>query len=125
MKILSENNISLNQLENINGTGRAGRITKKDMIQFIENMNNKKVEEKTVSSIKINKGEDIPEYDIKSKIEKIKTVSPGKIQELSHMRKAISNHMMKSINTSAHVHLMTEIDVTEIVNFVKANQNSL
>ena len=29
MKILSENNISLNQLENINGTGRAGRITKK------------------------------------------------------------------------------------------------
>ena len=124
MKILSENNISLNQLENINGTGRAGRITKKDMIQFIENMNNKKVEEKTVSSIKINKGEDIPEYDIKSKIETIKTVSPGKVQELSHMRKAISNHMMKSINTSAHVHLMTEIDVTEIVNFVKANQNS-
>ena len=124
MKILSENNISLNQLENINGTGRAGRITKKDMIQFIENMNNKKVEEKTVSSIKINKGEDIPEFDIKSKIETIKTVSPGKVQELSHMRKAISNHMMKSINTSAHVHLMTEIDVTEIVNFVKANQNS-
>ena len=37
------------------------------------------------------------------------------------MRKAISNHMMKSINTSAHVYLMTEIDVTEIVNFVKAN----
>ena len=94
------------------------------MLQFIENMNNKKVEEKTVSSIKINKGEDIPEYDIKSKIETIKTVSSGKVQELSHMRKAISNHMMKSINTSAHVHLMTEIDVTEIVNFVKANQNS-
>ena len=124
MKILSENNISLNQLENINGTGRAGRITKKDMLQFIENMKNKKVEEKTVSSIKINKGEGIPENDIKSKIEKIKTVSPGKVQELSHMRKAISNHMMKSINTSAHVYLMTEIDVTEIVNFVKANQNS-
>ena len=41
------------------------------------------------------------------------------------MRKAISNHMMKSINTSTHVHLMTEIDVTEIVNFVKANQNFL
>ena len=124
MKILTENNISLNQLENINGTGRAGRITKKDMLQFIENMNNKKVEEKTVSSIKINKGEDLPEYDIKSKIETNKTVSSGKVQELSHMRKAISNHMMKSINTSAHVHLMTEIDVTEIVNFVKANQNS-
>ena len=35
------------------------------MIQFIENMNNKKVEEKTSSSIKINKGEDIPENDIK------------------------------------------------------------
>ncbi len=124
MKILSENNISLNQLENINGTGRAGRITKKDMLQFIENMNNKKVEEKTESSIKINKGEGIPEHDIKSKKETIKTVSPGKVQELSYMRKAISNHLMESINTSAHAYLMTEIDVTEIVNFVKANQNS-
>jgi len=71
MKILSENNISLNQLENINGTGRAGRITKKDMLQFIKDMDIKKIEEKTVSSKKITKDEGVPEHDIKSKIGKV------------------------------------------------------
>ena len=52
MKILSENNISLNEIENINGTGRAGRVTKKDVLQFIDGTNNKEIEETTSSSYK-------------------------------------------------------------------------
>ena len=124
MKILSENNIALNEIENINGTGRAGRVTKKDVLQFIDGTNNKEIEETTSSSTRISKDKGITENNIKGKIETIKAVSSGKVQELSHMRKVISNHMMDSITTSAHVYLMTEIDVTEVVNFVKANQNS-
>ena len=36
------------------------------------------------------------------------------------MRKMISNHMRKSIESSAHAYLMTEIDMTSIVNFLKS-----
>ena len=61
---------------------------------------------------RISKDKGITENNIKGKIETIKAVSSGKVQELSHMRKVISNHMMDSITTSAHVYLMTEIDVT-------------
>ena len=35
------------------------------------------------------------------------------------MRKMISKHMMESLNTSAHVYVMTEVDMTSIVDFVK------
>tara|TARA_B100001939_G_C16683600_1_gene505490 strand:- start:10 stop:687 length:678 start_codon:yes stop_codon:yes gene_type:complete len=39
------------------------------------------------------------------------------------MRKMISKHMMESLNTSAHVYVMTEVDMTSIVDFVKKKQD--
>ena len=36
------------------------------------------------------------------------------------MRRLIADHMRASLDTSAHVYLMTEVDMTKIVNFVKA-----
>ena len=38
---------------------------------------------------------------------------------MDHMRKLIANHMRESIDVSAHVYVMSEIDMTNIVNFVK------
>ena len=36
MKIAAENELSLNQLEQINGTGRSGRVTKKDILSYLD-----------------------------------------------------------------------------------------
>ena len=49
---------------------------------------------------------------------------PGRTEEMHHMRKLIADHMKKSIETSAHVYVMTEVDMTSIVDFVNENENA-
>jgi 2-oxoglutarate dehydrogenase E2 component (dihydrolipoamide succinyltransferase) len=43
---------------------------------------------------------------------------------MDHMRKLIANHMRESIDVSAHVYVMSEIDMTNIVNFVKQEDSA-
>ena len=98
MKIAAENELSLNQLEQINGTGRSGRVTKKDILSYL----------------------DSPLLPPKIDLESNKNLNTqsNRTEEMHHMRKIISRHMMESLNTSAHVYVMTEVDMTSIVDFV-------
>ena len=43
---------------------------------------------------------------------------------MDHMRKLIADHMRSSIDTSAHVYVTTEVDMSKIVDYVKANESS-
>ena len=52
------------------------------------------------------------------------SIQPGRTEEMHHMRKLIADHMKKSIETSAHVYVMTEVDMTSIVDFVNENENT-
>ena len=45
-------------------------------------------------------------------------------EEMSHMRQMISKHMVDSLSTSAHVYVMTDVDMSRIVEFVKLNEVS-
>ncbi len=98
-KIAMENKISLKEVEKIVGTGRGGRITKKDILSYLKNKTSK-----VAPTIQKN------EQEASTQI--------SRTEEMHHMRQMISKHMMQSINTSAHVYVMTEVDMTEIVNFV-------
>ena len=100
MKIAAENKISLSEIEQLEGTGRSGRVTKKDILLFLEKKNLKTI---------------TPNY----KERKVSTPVTGRSEEMHHMRKMISKHMMESLNTSAHVYVTTEVDMTSIVDFVK------
>ena len=104
MKIAAENGIPLSEIEQIEGTGRSGRVTKKDILLYIEKKNLK-----------------APAYI--SEERKIATLVTSRSEEMHHMRKMISKHMMESLNTSAHVYVMTEVDMTSIVDFVKKKQD--
>ena len=104
MKIAAENEIPLSEIEQIVGTGRSGRVTKKDILLYLEK--------------KDHKAPAIKHLDMKVAIP-----VTGRSEEMHHMRKMISKHMMESINTSAHVYVMTEVDMTSIVDFVKRNQD--
>jgi len=46
------------------------------------------------------------------------------IEEMEYMRKKIANHMRSSLDTAAHVHVMTEVDMTTIVDYVTAKEES-
>ena len=104
MKIAAENEVPFSEIEQIVGTGRSGRVTKKDILLYLEK-----------------KDHEVPA----SKHLDMKVAIPvtGRSEEMHHMRKMISKHMMESLNTSAHVYVMTEVDMTSIVDFVKKKQD--
>ena len=99
MKIASENNISMNELELVQGSGRSGRVTKKDILLYLENR----------------KESTEPKNEL--------TMSDN-IVEMEYMRKRIADHMRASLDTAAHVYVMTEVDMTDIVNYVNQNETS-
>ncbi len=105
MKIAAEHNLPLNDLEKIKGTGRGDRVTKKDLLLYLEN--------KTTSEI-----------DLKVDNKPSKKLATGHMEEMSHMRKLIGEHMKQSLSESAHVYVMIEADMTDIVNFVMKKERS-
>ena len=104
--LANQQGISLAELEQINGTGKNGRITKKDLEKYI------------ASGAKIKKKGSV---DIKKDLY---VNQSSKIIEIDNMRKKISEHMRYSLDTSAHVHIMNEVDMTRVVNFVKKREKS-
>ena len=104
--LANQQGISLAELEQINGTGKNGRITKKDLEKYI------------ASGAKIKKKGSV---DIKKDLY---VNQSSKIIEIDNMRKKISEHMRYSLDTSAHVHIMNEVDMTGVVNFVKKREKS-
>ena len=105
MKIASEKDISLEELESIPGTGRNGRVTKKDILKY------------TGPSEKDQKPMD-------QSLNTPPAIPSGRTVEMQHMRKVIAKHMKESIETSAHVYVMTEVDMTFIVDHIKSHNKS-
>ena len=109
MKIVAEHQIALSELEKISGTGRGGRVTKKDILLYIDEK-----EQSEPINLK-NETSDI--------VQKSMMVTSDD-EEMSHMRQMISKHMVDSLSTSAHVYVMTDVDMSRIVEFVKLNEVS-
>ena len=109
LKIASKNNISHSQLEKISGTGINQRVTKKDILDYLDSNNNP-----IKKPIELNN---------QKKNEEIKLENNSRIEEMPKMRKLISEHMKQSLDTSAHVYLMSEVDMTQIVNFVSQKED--
>jgi 2-oxoglutarate dehydrogenase E2 component (dihydrolipoamide succinyltransferase) len=90
-------NISYEQLDAIPGTGMQGRVTKNDLLDYLE-------------SRKLDSGKSkAPEKMVSH------TSGENEIIEMDRMRKLIADHMIMSKRTSAHVTSFVEADVTEIV----------
>ncbi len=111
LRIATQENLSLVELDSIQGTGRNGRITKKDLHAYLGTRS--PVPPTTI----------VKQELIKSAPTEIKSV-PGKKEDIDHMRKLIAGHMRYSLDTSAHVHVMSEVDMTSIVDFVTENEKS-
>jgi 2-oxoglutarate dehydrogenase E2 component (dihydrolipoamide succinyltransferase) len=103
--IIKKENISLNELSSIIGTGENNRITKNDILSFISNRS--VVVEKSIE----------PKIDIQS-VNKFEVSDfSDEVIEMTKMGKIISNHMTQSVKTSAHVQSFIEVDVTNIYNW--------
>ncbi len=114
MNIASSEGIALSELENIVGTGSDGRVTKNDILQYI---NSKK------------SGQTAPfqgHTNFSTTQQQVQQLfsSSGNVDviEMDRMRKLIADHMTRSKSTSAHVTSFAEADVTNIVTWRDANK---
>ena len=124
LNIAANEGINLAELEHIPGSGNEGRVTKKDILQWIANRKMQPATgqpatptaeptiAKAVESIPT------PAIQVSAPAEEPKaTEYTGNVEivEMDRMRKKIAKHMIESKHTSAHVTSFTECDVTGIV----------
>ncbi len=117
LNISRQENIPMSELESVPGTGKEGRVTKKDILSYVKGRTGapaaQDIEPKPVAS------ETIVVTPPTSSVPKtsISLVSGDEIIEMDRMRKIISERMVESKHTSAHVTSFVEADVTNIVNW--------
>ncbi len=118
--IAKEEGVSVAELENIQGSGKDGRVTKEDILKYIEDrksgiVQTPKVVEETPKAVVQ------PQKVVEPVVQKSQQAVPvsvnggDEIIEMDRMRKLISGYMVASVQTSAHVQSFIEVDVTNIV----------
>jgi 2-oxoglutarate dehydrogenase E2 component (dihydrolipoamide succinyltransferase) len=120
LKIAQEENVSMEELESIEGTGLGGRVTKKDILEYIEKRKSGKV------AIPKKEEKVIPQRLVEEKVERVQFM-PGekvKIEPMDHMRQLIMEHMVKSRDTSVHVVGIQEVDMTKVHNYIQKNKDA-
>jgi 2-oxoglutarate dehydrogenase E2 component (dihydrolipoamide succinyltransferase) len=120
----SKENIGIDELETIPGSGKDGRVSKSDMISYLSNRGTiTKIEQKTEVVKEISKPETSKVTEVKKEVPvskpatQIPNTGGTEIIEMDRMRKLISAHMTMSKSTSAHITSFVEADMTNIVNW--------
>ncbi len=113
--IAAKENISLQELENIAGTGLEGRVTKQDILAYVET--GKSTIKTTIKpTVSENKEIITPKETVHVHQKPAISISGNdQIIEMDRMRKLIAQHMVMSKHTSPHVTSFVEADVTNLV----------
>ncbi|MEI2737912.1 MAG: dihydrolipoamide acetyltransferase family protein [Chitinophagaceae bacterium] len=118
LNIAASEGVSMTELEAIPGTGNEGRVTKKDILQYVSGRksgsdNRESAARTTEMVIPVTKVEQQQQTSSNQQL----TTYTGNVEiiEMDRMRKLIADHMVRSKQTSPHVTSFTEADVTNLV----------
>ncbi len=127
--IAKEHNVNISQ---ISGTGMSGRVTKKDILSFIDSgaalkpgdlLKQQSSESRVQSSeSKMETPQPQTAQPSQYKAPQISSAVGDRVEPMSNMRKKIAEHMTFSKQTSAHVTSVYEIDMTSVAKFRNANK---
>lgn len=117
--IAQSEGVTLSELEAITGTGSEGRVTKKDILGYV-NERSTGSSSSTTTSVS-----DTPKpVSVAVPIAAAVSVSgQDEIVEMDRMRKMIADHMVRSVQTSPHVTSFVEADMTRIVQWRNRNKD--
>ena len=124
-KIANEQNVDLSQ---VTGTGRNGRITKKDILAYLKNRGKEVPPDSLILASKTPARAPSPPTVIKAPAVSVSsqiTASPrpGEVVSLSPVRRAIAEHMVHSKHTSPHVTTIMEADMNQVVAHRELNKS--
>jgi 2-oxoglutarate dehydrogenase E2 component (dihydrolipoamide succinyltransferase) len=147
LNIASKEGINMSELEHIPGTGNEGRVTKRDIIHYVEQRKNGAQAQQLSAAMApaqqappaasqaaekapvqqapyiVQPAAEVPPAAVAQ--QSLKTsVTGGNVEiiEMDRMRKLIADHMVRSVATSPHVTSFTEADVTNIVRWREKNK---
>jgi 2-oxoglutarate dehydrogenase E2 component (dihydrolipoamide succinyltransferase) len=109
LNVAREEGVTMSELETIAGTGAEGRLTKKDLLDYVAQ---RKAGGKPPSP---------PSLPVSVRIGKTISVNPEDGTEtikMDHIRKSIAEHMVRSVHTAAHVAAVSEADMTKIARYI-------
>lgn len=128
LNIAAQEGIALSELERLNGTGAEGRVTKRDILQYVSDR----------KSAPAKKGDSLQTTDDSKPTpqpqenRELSTVNQApattysgnaEIIEMDRMRRLIADHMVRSKHTSPHVTSFSEADVTNLVQWRERVKN--
>jgi 2-oxoglutarate dehydrogenase E2 component (dihydrolipoamide succinyltransferase) len=121
LNIAAQEGVSMVELENIRGTGNEGRVTKRDILQYVNERRSGKAPVNTGASPQSQQASSPREQQMMIPVNKVESSAPttysGNVEiiEMDRMRRLIADHMVRSKHTSPHVTSFTEADVTNLV----------
>jgi len=118
--IAKQEGISIEELDAIKGTGKEGRVTKDDILAYVETKQSSgatKAQDYAEKQEPVVVKEVIQPVIEKQQAPRVVASSGDEVIEMTRMGKLIAKHMVDSISTSAHVQSFIEVDVTNIVNW--------
>lgn len=113
--IAKEENITFEELESIEGSGKNGRVQKKDILDYIKNRGNRPATGQQSQAAASSSG-------FKPSTIKPSVSSEDEIVQMDRMRKVIAERMVNSKHTAAHVTSMVEADVENLVQWRNINK---
>jgi len=123
LNIAASEGVSMVELEKIPGSGNEGRVTKKDILQYVSErksgVRSRESEARSRESGVTYSQKETPVYEtpeLRTQNSQLTTYSGNvEIIEMDRMRKLIAEHMIRSQEISAHVTSFSEADVTNMV----------
>lgn len=119
LNIAASEGVSMSELEKIPGTGNEGRVTKKDILQYVSDRKSGRsgVQQQPQEQPKTDRSPQQVQHSVPSTIEQGQMQYSGNVEivEMDRMRKLIAQHMVHSKHTSPHVTSFSEADVTNLV----------
>ncbi|MEP6794586.1 MAG: dihydrolipoamide acetyltransferase family protein [Saprospiraceae bacterium] len=106
--IAASEDIAQTELDQIEGTGHEGRVTKSDILSYLQDRTQPLAKKETAQPIR-------EEITSVAKSSSVSADGATEIIEMDRMRKLIAEHMVRSKHTSPHVTSFVEVDVTDMV----------
>ncbi|HRP88774.1 MAG TPA: dihydrolipoamide acetyltransferase family protein [Edaphocola sp.] len=123
LNIAAKEGIGMAELENVPGTGSEGRVTKKDILNYVANRGSAPAVAPAPQAAPV--AAPSPQAQVSTAPAVVSNPSGNvEIIEMDRMRKLIADHMVRSKATSPHVTSFTECDVTNLVNWRNKNKNA-
>lgn len=120
--IADKHGLSIQELDQVQGSGLGGRLNKQDILSYIENRSSAPaatattaVAQASAATVSVKPATPAPQIDWEA--------DGHKVIVMDNMRQAIAEHMVRSKHTSPHVYSIQEVDVTSISKYRRMHKD--